>query len=94
MSWMHKLPLKQRIVAGCYLVAALFAIPVLVTLMILGQFLVGIILVVVLAGLTYLLLASWRERLHHLLMILLMYLTVFQRVISLAERTKMVQWVT
>lgn len=53
MSWMHKLPLKQRIVAGCYLVAALFAIPVLITMMILGDFIVGIILVVILAALTF-----------------------------------------
>lgn len=45
MNWMHKLPLKQRIVAGCYLVAALFAIPVLVTFMILGNIILGIVLV-------------------------------------------------
>lgn len=53
MNWMNKLPLSQRIVAGCYLVATLFAVPVLVTLLILGQVILGIILVVVLAGLTY-----------------------------------------
>lgn len=53
MNWMHKLPLKQRIVAGCYLVAALFAIPVLVTFMILGNIILGIVLIVVLAALTF-----------------------------------------
>lgn len=53
MNWMNKLPLSQRIVAGCYLVATLFAVPLLVTLLILGQVILGIILVVVLAGLTY-----------------------------------------
>lgn len=53
MDWMNKLPLKQRIVAGCYLIAALFAVPVLITLLIMGKILIGIILVVVLSALTY-----------------------------------------
>lgn len=53
MNWMNKLSLRQRIVAGCYLVAALFAVPVLITLLILGQVILGIILVVALVGLTY-----------------------------------------
>ena len=53
MNWMNQLPLSQRIVAGCYLVAALFAVPVFITLLILNQVILGIILVVVLAGLTY-----------------------------------------
>lgn len=53
MNWMTKLPLKQRIVAGCYLVAALFAVPVLITLVIMGKIILGIVLVAALAGLTY-----------------------------------------
>ncbi|NUU63318.1 methyl-accepting chemotaxis protein [Paenibacillus agri] len=53
MDWMYKLPLKKRIVAGCYLVAALFSIPVLVTFIILGKIAIGIILVALLATLTY-----------------------------------------
>ncbi len=53
MNWMTKLPLKQRIVAGCYLVAALFAVPVLITMVIMGKLILGIVLVAALAGLTY-----------------------------------------
>lgn len=53
MNWMNRLPLKQRIVVGCYLVAALFAIPVLVTLLILGKVILGIVLIGILAALTY-----------------------------------------
>lgn len=64
MDWMNKLPLKQKIVTGCYLVAALFAVPVLITLILMDRLLVGIILVAVLAALTYRSRASLRERLH------------------------------
>lgn len=53
MDWMNKLPLKQKIVTGCYLVAALFAVPVLITLILMDRLLIGIILVAVLAALTY-----------------------------------------
>lgn len=53
MNWMYKLPLRQRIVAGCYLVAALFSVPVLISFIILGKIVVGIILVALLAALTY-----------------------------------------
>ncbi|KUP20394.1 methyl-accepting chemotaxis protein [Paenibacillus sp. DMB5] len=53
MDWMTKLPLKQRIVAGCYLVAALFAVPVLITMVVMGKLILGIILIAALAGLTY-----------------------------------------
>lgn len=53
MDWMNKLPLKQRIVVGCYLIAALFGIPVLITMLVLGKVVVGLILVVVLGALTY-----------------------------------------
>lgn len=53
MDWMTKLPLKQRIVAGCYLVAALFAVPVLITMVVMGKLILGTILIAALAGLTY-----------------------------------------
>ncbi|WP_150270991.1 methyl-accepting chemotaxis protein [Paenibacillus tepidiphilus] len=53
MDWMSKLPLKQRIITGCYLVAALFFIPALIAFIIMGKFIVGVILMVVLAALTY-----------------------------------------
>lgn len=53
MDWMSKLSLKQKIVTGCYLVAALFAVPVLITLILMDRLFVGIILVAVLAALTY-----------------------------------------
>lgn len=53
MDWMNKLPLKQKIVIGCYLVAALFAVPVLITLILMDRLLIGIVLVAVLAALTY-----------------------------------------
>ena len=53
MGWMNKLALKEKIVAGCYLVAALFAIPVLITFIIMGKVVIGLILIVLLAGLTF-----------------------------------------
>jgi methyl-accepting chemotaxis protein len=53
MVWINKLALRERIIAGCYLVAALFAFPVLITFLVMGKVVIGIILVVLLAGLTY-----------------------------------------
>ncbi|WP_068619513.1 methyl-accepting chemotaxis protein [Paenibacillus tuaregi] len=53
MSWLNKLPMSKRITVSCYLVAALFGIPVLAAFLILGNVLVGVIMVVVLAALTY-----------------------------------------
>ncbi|MDQ0196820.1 methyl-accepting chemotaxis protein [Paenibacillus wynnii] len=53
MAWMNKLALKEKIVAGCYLIAALFAIPVLIAFLIMGKVFLGIILVALLVGLTY-----------------------------------------
>ncbi|WP_151734446.1 methyl-accepting chemotaxis protein [Paenibacillus tengchongensis] len=53
MGWMSKLPLSQRIITGCYLVAALFFVPALITFIIIGKLIVGVILMVVLAALTY-----------------------------------------
>ncbi|BFH63492.1 MULTISPECIES: methyl-accepting chemotaxis protein [Paenibacillus] len=53
MSWLKNLPLSQRIIAGCYLVAALFALPALVIFILIGKIIIGICFVVVLASLTY-----------------------------------------
>ncbi|WP_410514776.1 methyl-accepting chemotaxis protein [Paenibacillus sp. BR2-3] len=53
MAWMNKLALKERIIAGCFMVAALFAVPVLIAFLIIGKAFAGIILVALLGGLTY-----------------------------------------
>ena len=53
MSWLLKLPLHQKVIAGCYLVAALFSLPVFVTFIVFGKVFVGIILIVLLLALTY-----------------------------------------
>ena len=53
MAWMNKLALKEKIVVGCYLIAALFAIPVLIAFLIMGKIIIGIILIALLAVLTY-----------------------------------------
>lgn len=53
MSWLNKLPMSTRITVSCYLIAALFGVPVLVTFLLMGNVLVGIALIVVLAILTY-----------------------------------------
>ncbi|AOZ94061.1 methyl-accepting chemotaxis protein [Paenibacillus crassostreae] len=53
MSWFFKLPFSQQVIAGCYLVAALFSIPVLVTFIVIGKILIGIVLILLLLGLTY-----------------------------------------
>ena len=53
MSWLNKLPLKQKIVAGCFLVAALFVIPVLITFAVIGHFFIGLLLLIVLSVLTF-----------------------------------------
>lgn len=53
MSWFNKLPFSQKITTACYLIAALFAIPTLVAFILAGKALIGIILIVLLAALTY-----------------------------------------
>ncbi|MBY9081618.1 methyl-accepting chemotaxis protein [Paenibacillus sp. HN-1] len=53
MAWLIKLPLRQRIVASCFLIAALFAVPVLIVFAIVGKFLWGFLVIVLLLGLTY-----------------------------------------
>ncbi|MGG6311302.1 methyl-accepting chemotaxis protein [Paenibacillus macerans] len=53
MSWFNKLPLSGKITAACYLVAALFAIPVLLVFVLLGHILIGVLLTAVLAALTF-----------------------------------------
>lgn len=53
MSWMNRLSLPQKAIVGSYMVAALFAFPVLVTFILIGKIWVGLILVALLALLTY-----------------------------------------
>ncbi|AIQ64665.1 chemotaxis protein [Paenibacillus stellifer] len=53
MAWLTKLPLRQRIVAGCFLVAALFAVPVLIVFAIVGKFVWGFLVIAILLGVTY-----------------------------------------
>ncbi|WP_438349884.1 methyl-accepting chemotaxis protein [Paenibacillus sp. FA6] len=53
MSWFINLQLSQKVIAGCYLVAALFSIPVIVTFIVIGKILIGIVLILLLLGLTY-----------------------------------------
>jgi methyl-accepting chemotaxis protein len=53
MSWFLNLPLSQKVIVGCYLVAALFSIPVIVTFIVIGKVLIGIVLIILLLGLTY-----------------------------------------
>lgn len=53
MSWFFNLQLSQKVIAGCYLVAALFSIPVFVTFIVIGKILIGIVLILLLLGLTY-----------------------------------------
>lgn len=53
MSWFNKLPISSKITAACYMVALLFAVPMLLTLIMLGKSLIGILLVSLLAILTY-----------------------------------------
>ncbi|MHA0857859.1 methyl-accepting chemotaxis protein [Paenibacillus sp. CMAA1364] len=53
MSWFNELPLSKKVIAGCYLVAALFSVPVFVTFIVIGKVLIGIILILLLLGLTY-----------------------------------------
>ncbi|GAB6989165.1 methyl-accepting chemotaxis protein [Paenibacillus pini] len=61
MSWFKNLPLSKRVITGCYLVAALFALPMLVAFIVTGNIILGIVMVVVLALLTHPL-ASYIER--------------------------------
>lgn len=53
MDWFNKLPLSQKVVAGFYAVAAMFSVPFLLALILTGHFILGIVLVVILAVLTY-----------------------------------------
>ncbi|MWV43201.1 methyl-accepting chemotaxis protein [Paenibacillus sp. HJL G12] len=53
MSWLKNLPMSQRVIAGCYLVAALFALPALVIFIIIGKIIIGVVFVAVFAALTY-----------------------------------------
>lgn len=53
MSWLKNLPLSQRVMAGCYLVAALFALPALIIFILIGEILIGAAFVIIFAALTY-----------------------------------------
>ncbi|MEC0242288.1 methyl-accepting chemotaxis protein [Paenibacillus dokdonensis] len=53
MSWLKNLPMSQRVIAGCYLVAALFALPALIIFILIGEIIIGVVFVVVLAALTF-----------------------------------------
>ncbi|UNK16810.1 methyl-accepting chemotaxis protein [Paenibacillus sp. N3/727] len=53
MSWFNKLPISSKITAACYAIAVLFAVPMLLTLIVLGKTVIGILLVATLALLTY-----------------------------------------
>ncbi|GIO53410.1 MULTISPECIES: methyl-accepting chemotaxis protein [Paenibacillus] len=53
MSWLKNLPLSQRVLAGCYLVAALFALPALIIFILIGEILIGAAFVIIFAALTY-----------------------------------------
>ncbi|WP_270406368.1 methyl-accepting chemotaxis protein [Paenibacillus timonensis] len=53
MTWFNRLPLSGKISAACYLVAALFAVPSLIAYILLGHIIIGILLVVILAALTF-----------------------------------------
>ncbi|CAM3343921.1 MULTISPECIES: methyl-accepting chemotaxis protein [Paenibacillus] len=53
MAWFNRLPIAQKITAACYLIAALFALPMLIAFILVGKAVIGIVLVAVLIGLTY-----------------------------------------
>lgn len=53
MSWFNKLPISSKITAACYMIAVLFAVPMLITLIVLGKIVLGIGLVALLTALTY-----------------------------------------
>lgn len=50
MTWFNRLPISRKITTACYLIAALFAIPMLVAFILMGKAIIGIIMVVVLIG--------------------------------------------
>lgn len=53
MSWLNNLNLSQKIIAGCYIIATFFAIPIVISFIIMGKIVLGLTLVVVLLSLTY-----------------------------------------
>ncbi|GAB6926088.1 hypothetical protein JCM10914A_00710 [Paenibacillus sp. JCM 10914] len=53
MAWFNRLPLSRKITAACYLIAALFAVPMLLAFILMGKSIIGIILVLILSGLTF-----------------------------------------
>lgn len=63
MSWFNRLPMSAKLNLASYIIAALFALPVLLTFILIGKFVVGLILIIVLAALTYPLANFLRNRL-------------------------------
>ncbi|WP_106766182.1 methyl-accepting chemotaxis protein [Paenibacillus faecalis] len=53
MSWFNKLSISNKITVSCYVIAVLFALPMLIAFIALGKIVLGIVLVAILAGLTY-----------------------------------------
>ncbi|MGG0822191.1 HAMP domain-containing methyl-accepting chemotaxis protein [Paenibacillus turicensis] len=53
MAWFHKLPFSKKIFYACYVIAAFFAIPTLVTFIIVGKIFTGIFLTLILLTLTF-----------------------------------------
>ncbi|HEY2493496.1 MAG TPA: methyl-accepting chemotaxis protein [Paenibacillus sp.] len=53
MTWLNNLPLSQKIIAVCYIIASFFAIPIVIAFIIMGNIVVGLTLIVVLLALTY-----------------------------------------
>lgn len=53
MAWFNRLPMSQKITAACYLIAALFAVPMLLAFILMGKAIIGVVIVVVLTGLTF-----------------------------------------
>lgn len=53
MTWFNRLALPAKISTACYLVAALFAVPVFMVFVVMGKWLIGLLLVLILLALTY-----------------------------------------
>lgn len=53
MAWFNRLPISRKITAACFLIAALFAVPMLLAFILMGKAIIGVVIVVVLTGLTF-----------------------------------------
>lgn len=63
MTWFHKLAFSKKISTACFFVAGLFALPTLVTFIMIGKTFTGIILTFILLALTYPVVAYFRNAL-------------------------------